>query len=678
MKKGYRVKFMAGTFSAILLASGVSVPVVSAEEDIRTERMMVTATRHQQKVEDVTPSTEIVSKQDIEAAAADNVEDALQYSTSVYFYQDMQRSTPSIRGFEGKHTLILIDGKRYAGPQGKFDDPTRFTSANIQRIEIVRGPMSSLYGSEAIGGVINVITKRATKTGADAGLKYGKYSHGDGVTNAFANLQLADSERDDFLSKVSFSLSAQQLWQDNLVVGSGTTLLPEDDTGSLTGNLGVDLTDSFRLELDAGYNTTEKEGILSTIGNLAQSDNEYSSYDFSGGLYYNSNIVNTMVRFYTSHYEKDYEKRFLGGPMAGRITTGGTDFEEGVRKTSVLEAKVDRLFTTPIGDHFITIGGEYRQEEHESVRIATGSPCATITREGVTQNVGCYEPDSSAVYLQDEWMIGEHFVFVPSIRYDDHDGYDSEWSPKAGIVYKMTDHLRAKANYGHSFRAPGPGELYRDYYGMGGRYHILGNENLNSEVSDSFDVALESSGKSWFSRIGYFYNDVDDLIQTVFQGMGNGITTYTYQNIDRAKLQGFELEGNWQATKGLRLGLGYTYLDAKDDTIDERLTGKPKHLANFKLDYDYKPWGLLFNLRTRYMGDYGYVVGSRSGGQQFKNDSEFVTSIKLTKAVTKNLDFYVGIDDLFDNYAAYYGATADDGVLERPGALYYTGINMKF
>lgn len=364
--------------------------------------------------------------------------------------------------------------------------------------------------------------------------------------------------------------------------------------------------------------------------------------------------------------------------MAPRISTGGTDFEEGVRKTNVLEAKVDRLFATPIGDHFITIGGEYRQEEHESVRIVTGEPCKTITREGVTQNVGCYEPDSSAVYLQDEWMIGEYFVFVPSIRYDDHEGYDSEWLPKAGIVYKMTSQLRAKANYGHSFRAPGPGELYRDYYGMGGRYHIIGNEDLASEVSDSFDVALESSGKSWFSRIGYFYNDVDDLIQTVFQGMGDGVTTYQYQNIDKAKLQGLEVERDWQATEKLRLGFGCTYLDVKYDTTGDRLTGKPKHLANFKLDYDYKPWDLLFNLRTRYLGDYGYVVGSRSGGRQFKNDSEFVTSIKLTKAVTKNLDFYVGIDDLFDNYAAYYGATADDGVLQRPGALYYTGIKMKF
>ena len=677
MKKGYKKKWMVGTLCSVLATSAAIAPVAMAE-DVRTDSVIVTATRHQQKVEDVTPSTEIISAQDVEAVAADTIEDALKYSTSVYFYQNMQRSTPSIRGFDGKHTLILVDGKRYAGPQGKFDDPTRFTSGNIERIEIVRGPMSSLYGSEAMGGVINIITKKAKKNHVDAGLKYGIYSHGDGATNFSFNMQLADSESEDFLGKVSFSLSGQQLWQDNMVISDGTTLLPDDDTGSLTGNLGIDLTESFKLEFEAGYNKTDKEHILSTMGTLANSDNEYSSYDYSGGLYYKSEVLNAMIRLYNSHYEKDYEKRYTEGRMSGRISGHGTDFEEGMRDTSVIEAKIDSLFTTPVGDHFVTLGGEYRQEEHESVRIASANPCSTATRDGVTQDVGCYDPDSSAVYLQDEWMIGEHFVLVPSIRYDDHEGFDSELSPKAGIVYKMTKELRIKANYGHSFRAPGPGELFMNYYGMGGRYHILGNENLDPEISDSFDFALESSGKKWFGRIGYFYNDVDDLIHTVFQRGGGESMTYQYQNIDKAILQGVEVEGNWQATEELRLGLGYTYLDAVDDTTDERLTGKPKHLVNFKLDYDYEPWGLRFNLRTRYMGDYGYTVGGRGRPEQFKNDSEFVTSIKLTKGITENLDFYVGVDDLFDNYASYYAATAADGVLERPGAFYYTGVKVQF
>jgi len=676
MKKEYRKKWILGTFCSVL-TSCVAIGTVAMAEDIYTDAVLVTATRHLQKVEDVTPSTEIVSAQDIEAVAADTVEDALQYSTSVYFYQHMQRSTPSIRGFDGKHTLILVDGKRYAGPQGKFDDPTRFTSGNIERIEIVRGPMSSLYGSEAMGGVINIITKKAKKNHVSAGLKYGNYSHGDGSTNFSFNMQLADPTRDDYLGKVSFSLSGQQLWQDNMVVGDGTTLLPDDDTGSLAGNLGIDLTDSFKIEFDAGYNKTDKEHYLFTVGSLTTSANEYESYDFSGGLYYTSEMLNAMIRLYSSHYEKDYEKRYTEGRMAGSISGRGTDFDEGIRETNVVEAKIDSLFITPIGDHFVTFGGEYRQEEHESVRIAAGNPCSTVTRDGVTQNVGCYDPDSSAVYLQDEWMIGEHLVFVPSIRYDDYEGFDSEWSPKAGLVYKMTKQLRVKANYGHSFRAPGSGELFKDYYGMGGRYHIIGNENLDPEISDSFDFAVESSGDNWFGRIGYFYNDIDDLIQTVFQRAGGQTMTYQYQNIAKAKLQGLEIEGNWQATEELRLGLGYTYLDAKDETTDERLIGKPEHLANFKLDYDYKPWDLLFNLRTRYMGDYGYNVG-RGQSAQFRNDSGFVTSLKLTKGITKNMDFYIGVDDLFDNYAAYYGPTADDGVLERPGSFYYTGMKVRF
>lgn len=671
MKKYAAWVVSCGVLSAVVCGGDVSA------EDIRTQAVTVTATRHQQKVEDVTPSTEIVSKQDIEAVAADTVEDALEYSTSVYFYQNMMRSTPSIRGFDGKHTLILIDGKRYAGPQGKFDDPTRFTAGNIERIEVVRGPMSSLYGSEAMGGVINIITKKANEIHFDAGLKYGNYSHGDGKTNLTFNMQLADSERDDFWRKVSFSLSGQQLWQDNMLVGNGTTLLPKNDTGSLTGDLDIALTDQFNLEFDGGYHKTDKDSILSTMGMPADSSNEYSSYDFSGGLRYKNDRLNGMVRAYTSHYEKDYEKRYTEGRLSGTISARGTDFDEGTRDTNVIEANLDSLFTTPVGDHFVTLGVEFRKEEYDSARIAD-KPCGTITRDGVTQELGCYDQDSSAVYLQDEWMIGELFSFVPSIRYDDHEGFDAEWSPKAGIVFKFNEHWRTKANYGHSFRVPGVGELFRDYYGMGGMYHIIGNQDLEPETSDSFDVALESSGNTWFGRIGYFYNNVDDLIHTVFQGRQGEALTYKYQNIDKAILQGIELEGSWQVAEGLRLGFNYTYLDAEDDTTGERLTGKPRHLATGKLDYTYLPWDLTFNLRVRYMGDYGYIVGGRGMPEQFKNDSEFISSLKLTKGINDYLDLYVGADNIFDNYEAYYGTSANDGVLESPGAFYYAGIKVRY
>ncbi len=682
MKKTKMKRYASGMMGWTLLTALAGVDASFAEEtktdDIQAESITVTATRHQQKVEDVTPSTEVVTQDEIEAVAADTLEDALKYATSVYFYQDMLRSTPSIRGFEGKHTLILINGKRYAGPEGKFADPTRFTAGNIERIEIVRGPMSSLYGSEAMGGVINIITKQAEKSGFDAGLKYGIYSHGDDATNLSFNAQLAEHDRTDFWRKVSFSLSGEQVWQDNMLLGDGTTLLPEDDTGSLTGDLDIALTDHVTIEFDGGYHKTDTDSIIYQSNFLADSGNEYSSYDLSSGLRYESAKVNGLLRAYTSHYEKDYEKRYASGPQIGKITASGKDFDDGVRNTNVLEGNVNGLFGTPVGEHHLTLGGEFRSEEHKSVRIVN-NPCGRASRDGVTLALGCYDPDSTAFYVQDEWMMGKWFTLVPAIRYDDYDNFATEWSPKIGAVVKMNEQWRTKANYGHSFRAPGAGELFQDYYGMGGMYHIMGNSELQPETADSFDLALESSGKTWFGRVGYFYNDVSDLIDTTLVRTTGipprRISHYQYMNIDKAKLQGMEIEGSWQTTESLRLGMNYTYLDATNETTNERIASKPRNMASGMVDYSVLPWDLTFNLRVRYMGDYGYLAGRPA---QFKNDSEFITSIKITKGISDYLEFYVGVDDLFDNYAAYYGTTADDGVLERPGAFYYTGIKVRF
>lgn len=651
---------------------------LSEAQDLQIGDVTVTASRQQQKVEDVTPSTEIVTERDIEAISADTVEDALKYSTSVYFYQHMMRSTPSIRGFDGKHTLILIDGKRYASPQGKYDDPTRFLSENIERIEIVRGPMSALYGSEAMGGVINIITKKAKETHFDVGTKYGHYSHGKDKIDTFFDIQIADPSRKDFLGKLFFSLSGQKIWQDDLILGNGTTLLPDDDTSSLTGDLDIIFNDHFRLEFDGGYHETDKEHVLLTRGTLANSTNEYNSWDFSGALYYKSTIINAMFRGYTSHYEKDYIKRYREGKFKGQISAHGRDFEEGERKTHVLEAKFDRYFITPIGDHFFTIGGEYRKEEHESVRITSGDPCGTVSREGVTLDLGCYDPNIGSFYLQDEIVLGKRFSLVPAIRFDKYENFDSEWSPRIGLMFKLNDMFRIKANYGHAFRAPGPGELFKDYYGMGGRYHIVGNQNLEPETSNSFDIAFETSSKKWFGRFGFFYNDVDGLIHTTFKGKQDGTIVYQYENIDSATIKGLELEGALQIMTGLRLGINFTYLDADDDSTGERLTGKPRYMTNLKLDYTYLPWDLTFNFRLRYMGDYGYKVGGRGNPEEFKNDSECITSIKVTKGITKNIDIYAGADNIFDKYKAYYGSTADDGILQEPGTFFYGGIKLHY
>ena len=656
-----------------LLWNGIEV---WAEENAT---VTVTATRVEQKVTEVSPMVEVVEREEIEAVSADNLEEALKYSTSVYFYQHMLRPTPSIRGFEGKHVLILINGRRYAGPQGKYDDPIRYLAGNIERIEIVRGPMSALYGSEAMGGVINIITKKPVKTEYIFDIKGGKYSHGGYERSGYFNLLWADPKRSDWLSKLDVSLAGNFYKLDPLKRPDQTTLLPDTEVKSLSLSLGYKLMENWRLEFEGSVSETRKEHFLISRRKLHSSKNEYPSWDLGLAFKFDRPDRKFMPRGYTSHYEKHYRKRVVN---TGKLT----DLDEGQRKTHFIEFQGTQLISDFLGAHLLTAGGEVRREEHRSVRIGRNI-CGTTSDDGLSKPIGCYEQDVFSFYLQNEWQLTDWFTFIPAIRLDAYEGQKAEWSPKVGTIFRLmpiSSNLRLKFNYGQGFRVPGPGELFMDYYGMGGRYHLVDNPDLKPEKSDTYEGALEWTGSTLFARFACFYSDIKDLIDTVFVGFEkNNILRYETRNINEATIKGFEVETEWLPFAGwivllenLKLGINYTYLDAIDETNKERLAGRPRHLAHFKIDYTYLPWDLTINLRARYIGDYGFWGGTRDN-PVFKTDNEFTISMRIAKGIYEKGEIYFGIDDITDEFF-YNGKDGREGVLERPGSFYYAGLKIKF
>jgi outer membrane receptor for ferrienterochelin and colicins len=156
----------------------------TVKQPVEIEQTIVTATRTEIEVKEVPMSVEVVTREEIDALDADNVMDILRFSTGISFYRDKNYRTPMIRGFEGRHSLVLINGRRIAS-RSSGGDPFWFSTNNIERIEIVRGPASSLYGSDALGGVINIITKRPKKgLTLDFSTKYGSYADESDTTPA--------------------------------------------------------------------------------------------------------------------------------------------------------------------------------------------------------------------------------------------------------------------------------------------------------------------------------------------------------------------------------------------------------------------------------------------------------------------------------------------------------------
>lgn len=644
-----------------LLALSVTLlwgSLAGAKEIVKADKIVVTATRTEVSVTDVPASVEIITKEDIRRMEGSTVTDVLKFATGINFSSNMLRTTPSIRGMEGRHTLLLVDGKRMAGPLGKFNETDRMTLENVERIEIIRGPMSTLYGSEAMGGVINVITKKPENISATAGIKYGAYDGDTDLTEAYFNLLLAGEK----MGKFGLNLSGQFMDGNPLLTDEKVSLTPDKELQSVNGKLTCQFTDTLCSTLTLGYtDDAVKNQFFSTY--LRSSDNEYERFDSSLELEYKIPNFRAMIRGYHSDYKKEYEARYLEDYTSrGTLHTAGElkDFDSGERKTTVVEGQVSRLLGN---NHLASMGGEWRREFHRSARMDTGEGNFTLTREGVTVNGSEAEPDNYALFLQDEWSIGDKLLFIPGLRYDDPEEFDSEISPKLGITWFMRQGLRLKVNYGHSYVAPSAPQLYKDWYGMGGRYHIIGNKELKPEVSDSYEIALEGEKGRFNGRIAYFYNDVSDLIDSVFSHNESARTgAYIYQNIGKAEIQGTELEAGFRISDDLSFNASYAYLYAMDKDTDERLEQRAKNKIIAKLYYTNPLYDFDINLWGEHTMDYL---------EDEKNYDFTLVNLNVKKRLNDKVDIYVGADNLLDEKEL----ELHDRLL---GSMFYAGVNVRF
>jgi outer membrane receptor for ferrienterochelin and colicins len=651
---GKVLKGLLLALSATLAWGGLA----GAKETVAADKIVVTATKTETSVADVPASVEIVTQEEIRRMEGATVTDVLKYSTGINFSSNMARTTPSIRGMNGRHTLLLIDGKRMAGPLGKFNETDRMTLENVERIEIIRGPMSTLYGSEAMGGVINVITKKPGAISAVAGMKYGAYDRDSDFSEAYFNLSLGGEK----MGRFGLNLSGQVMDGNALMNSEEVSLTPDKALQSVNGKLSYQFTDAFSSILTLGYTDDEvKNQLFSTY--LRSSDNTYERFDSSLEFQYKTPGLTAIIRGYHSDYDKEYESRYLEDYLSRKILHSAgelKDFDSGERKTTVVEGQISKV----LGEsHLASMGGEWRREFHHSARMDTGEGNFTLTREGVTVEGSESEPDNYALYLQDEWSIGDKLLIISGLRYDDPEEFDSEISPKLGITWFLRSDMRLKLNYGHSYVAPSAPQLYKDWYGMGGKYHIIGNKDLKPELSDSYEIALEGEKGRFNGRIAYFYNDVTDLIDSVYShDEGPKTKVSIYQNIGKAEIQGVELEAGFRITDDLTFKAAYSYLDAMDKDTDERLEQRAKNKIIAKLYYTNPRYDFDVNLWGEHTMDYL---------EDEKNYDFTLLNLNVKKRLSKRIDIYVGVDNLLDE-------KEEDLHDKLLGTMVYAGVNLSF
>jgi vitamin B12 transporter len=529
---------------ALALLAVLVCGVARAADAGEPEQVIVSATRTPTPAVEVASSITIITAEDIEARQQRTISDALKDVPGVNVVQTGGPggvTSVFIRGTNSNHTKVLIDGIDVSDPSnstGAFDFGQLLTP-DIERIEVLRGPQSGLYGSDAIGGVINIITRSGTgPMTLAAGLEGGSFE----TFNQAARLSGSQDAFHYSVNVTHFHAGATPVTPLDLLPPGETRNDDNDDNLSLSTKLGYDITSNFDLGLVARYtdihlHTTGEDyppplftGVPATEQTTAATDESFTrltahAVSFDGLLDQTLGLAYSHLR--TSTVQPQTPAALNTGERRKADWQG--NFRLAQRETLVVGAEYER--------------DEIDQPITASVHVGSG-------------------------YAELQSRLGSHWFSALNVRYDDNSrfGGKTTWRFAPAWVIAESD-TKLKASVGTGFKAPTLSELYQSFPPF-----FFANPDLRPESSTGWDAGFEQGVLQGLVRLGvtYYYNRIHELITT-------DVTGTTYANVGAATTDGIESFIAWQPMKELTLRLDYTYTEATDEVLHQELLRRPKH-----------------------------------------------------------------------------------------------------
>lgn len=650
-------------------AQAEELPVYSFDE------VVVTATRTENDVKKVPASTQVITQEDIKRGGATSVRNALSMYANIFQKSKVRGGGHDIiiRGMETKHSLVMVNGRRIsneadANGLGNAMSLDRININDVEKIEIVRGPSSALYGSEAMGGVLNIITKPSKEQTLLTGLEHtsedtSHWWHADtGRIGNFSmtldarfnkiNRSMLDTatESDPYGTAQTYNASLNYYVNDHSYVNAYMDYYSQH----LKTDTGTPVMKPITLTTSSGKMSLSGQAMLEGTGSKAYKQKNY-------GISWNGKTDKNdwQIQAYMSkfNWSTTSNTKVLGSiPPAGMegmfnflLQKKNTyDFNHDEHNMWAIEGR-DSL---RVNDHHrVTFGAEYVKDKVAGTGLGSnGDGVHSITENGKTKSSSEKTLSSYAAYLQDEIEYGKWFI-VPAIRYDHHSAYGSHTSPKIGVTYNATDHFRIKANYGDGFKAPSVSQLYYDLdmeMGRGNWVHLTGNPNLKPEKSKSWDLGVEAEFGKGYGSLTYFDNDVDNLIASIPKGKdSNGHNLHRYENVNKARIKGLENTLGYRFNDTLEFKVTSTLLDAKDTSSGKDLTQRARLSQIYQLIYDdHKDTGWSAVLWNQL--DYKFVTGKAWESGESVKKSYSLTNFSLTRKVNKDTRVYGSVQNIFD------------------------------
>lgn len=589
-----------------LLASAVALAnagtVLAQSEPAELGEIVVTASGFEQNISDAPASISVIPAEELQKHSYTDVTDAVRNIPGVYVNGGGNAKDITIRGMTEGYTLYLVDGRPVSagrnintnGNDGGKQIALPPISA-IERIEVIRGPMSSLYGSEAMGGVINIITKKGT--GEWSGSVTTEYTKS--LSDLNEDAQLVSAYASGALIPGLLGLKVDGSWQgtdESHYIGGDDNAESTPDSKRRQGGATLVLTPDERNEFELGYSTAELEYTHNPGVSMAAVDgrgnpNEASTYTYHKDVYvlghrgtYGNLTLDTYLQHDISEREQDLEKR-------EEITT------------------LNSQGTYLMGRHMVTLGGQYRYEDltdETNGLLDTDIPIAT---RNVDRWIG-------ALFAEVEWSVLDDLNVTTGIRYNDDELFGGHWTPRIYANYHVTPEWTLKGGVSTGYKQPSLPEATEGFgRGTGGggspaphsRALIIGNEDLEPETSTSYEAGFvfNSLATDLDASAMVFYTEFDDKIaedrfcdpggdrndpstwQCAYQG-NDYLFLSTRDNIDKATMQGVELSLDYGITSSLTFSSSYTYTDSEQKSGEfegEPLNKIPKHMANAGLDW---------------------------------------------------------------------------------------------
>jgi outer membrane receptor for ferrienterochelin and colicins len=665
--------------------SALSAPVFADDGE---DTMVITASGFSQSIRNAPASISVVTRQELEKKPFRSLADAVKDIEGISIIgSGSNASDISIRGLPGDYTLILVDGKRQNSRESRPNGNGGFEAGfippleAIERIEVIRGPMSSLYGSDAMGGVINIITRKAdNQWHAAVGLDGTLQENSDSGNIYNGNIYLSAPIVDDLLALQLYG-SGNYRAEDKIIGGYN-----RNDNKSITTKLTYTPTDAQTFIFEAGRAVQKREqtpgksideftyrGSLKQPNPKTNINNERNhwalthlgQYDFG---FSEISVYQEQTKRTNQSYKPDAAGNWVGGYLA--------------RKPEITNSVVDGKITLPLESNTVTIGGQY---QHSQLKDDSATGAATTVNKKISTS-------QRSVFIEDELAITDDLLFTGGVRLDDHQKYGDYWNPRGYLVYSLTDRITLRSGIAKAFKSPSLRDINENYgtITQGGAGIMYGNPDLKPETSVSEEIGLAYDHESGFSAgVTLFNTDFKNKLSSYATGTTDpitGLNLFTFNNVGKANIKGIEFSTGVPVLDNLRWDTNYTYLDSKRKSDDEffstgqslkgqPLAQTPKHSVNSKLN-----WTIDHDLsaytRVNYTGKQIWAAQRNSySGPRYRGGFTTV-DVGGSYQLNKQTDINLAVLNLTDKTDEINVKGGNWNV--EDGRRYWAGVNVKF